>query len=96
MLDPSKYVDAYNKYYSEEAETIDWKKPFEPYNPRKYNIPILNQLKNHFKDYADGEINKIALFRKHTLLYPYETNIENYNSLKSLLLFIHSEILKFN
>lgn len=94
MLDPSKYVDSYNNYYSEEADTIDWKKPFELYKPRKYNIPILNQIKNHFKEYADGDVNKIAIFRKYIQLYPYDKYKEDYSTLRNLLMFVHTEIIK--
>ena len=96
MLPPAKYIESYNNYYLENLETIEWENPFEPLTTKDYNISILNQIKIHFKDYNKGEINKIAIFRKFTQLFPYENNLEDYKNLKDLLIFTHSEIGKLN
>lgn len=96
MVEQSGYLEAYNNYYTFVAETIDWKKEFEPITIKKYKLPILNTINTHYKEYADGGINKIAVFREFTKLYPYITNKEKYKDLKEILSHIKTTVLKLN
>ncbi len=95
MLLHQKYVEAYNKYYKDE-DGIEWKKPFQPMVVEKYSLPIIDMVNNHFKDYADGGVNKIAIFRKFTQLNPYDTNMGFYKDLKAILLLTQENVLKLN
>jgi predicted ATP-dependent endonuclease of OLD family len=95
MLLHQKYVEAYNKYYKEE-DAVEWNVAFKPLVITKYNLPILDQINKHFKQYADGGINKIAVLRKFTELNPYDTNIGFYKDLKALLLIIQERVMKLN
>ncbi|MCH3881860.1 ATP-dependent nuclease [Tenacibaculum aquimarinum] len=95
MLLNNKYVEAYNEYYKEE-DAVEWKKDFEPLSLEKYSLPILDQINAHFKEYADGGINKIAILRKFTRLNSYDANTDSYKDLKNILLEIQSRILKLN
>jgi len=94
MLDPVKYVKAYNEYYKEQKDTIEWKKPFTALTPQKYSVPILDMITPHYKGFAEGSINKIAVLRKFTQLNPYDNNEESYKNLKKLLLVIKDRVLK--
>lgn len=95
MLLQQKFVEAYNEYYVEE-DAIEWNEPFKPLSISKNSLPILDQINPHFKKYAEGGINKIAVLRKFTKLYPYDTNMEFYKDLKTLLLIIQERVMKLN
>lgn len=94
MLLAQKYVEAYNEYYTEQKETIEWTKPFSPLTVSKYSIPILDIINPHFKEFCSGGINKIAVLRKFTQLNPYDTNVGFYKDLKNILLEIKQRVLK--
>mgnify|MGYP000107771886 CR=1 FL=1 len=94
MIDQQSYLDAYNSYYAFVADTVEWKKEFEPIDIKKYKIPILDTINDHFKNYADGGINKIAILRELTKLYPYESNQDKYQNLKEILNSIKSIVSK--
>ncbi len=93
LLPLEKYVEAYNAYYIEEADTIEWKKPFKPLKSQAYKSPIVDQVKKHFHGFADGDINKIAIFRKFVKTNRYEDQSRDYIQIKAVLLFIKSKIL---
>ncbi|TXE13847.1 AAA family ATPase [Seonamhaeicola algicola] len=95
MLLHQKYVEAYNEYYKEE-DAVEWNVPFTPLVISKYSLPILDQINAHFKQHADGGINKIAILRKFTELNPYDTNMGFYKKLKELLLVIQERVMKLN
>lgn len=95
MLLNQKYVEAYNEYYKEE-DAVEWNVPFTPLVISKYSLPILDQINAHFKQHADGGINKIAILRKFTELNPYDTNMGFYKKLKELLLVIQERVMKLN
>ncbi|MDY2586786.1 ATP-dependent nuclease [Winogradskyella aquimaris] len=95
MLLHQKYVEAYNEYYKEE-DAVEWNEPFKPLVISKYSLPILDQINTHFKQHADGGINKIAILRKFTELNPYDTNMGFYKKLKELLLVIQERVMKLN
>ncbi len=95
MVLHQKYVEAYNLYYKEE-DAIDWKKPFQPLVVEKYTLPIIDMVNDHFKEYANGGVNKIAIFRKFTQLNPYDTNMGFYKDLKEILLKVQENVLKLN
>jgi len=94
MVNPSKFVEAFNEYYQEQKETIEWKKEFEPLVVSNYKMPILELINKHYNEFADGGINKIAIFRKFTQLNPYERNMEYYKNLKEIILIIKERVNK--
>jgi predicted ATP-dependent endonuclease of OLD family len=94
MIDQSGYLTAYNNYYKFFADTVDWKKEFEPIQVKKYKIPVLDSINIHFKEFADGGINKIAVFREFTKLFPYSEHKEKYIDLINILLLIKDGIIK--
>ena len=94
MLSHHKYVEAYNKYYKEE-DAVEWKKTFKPLILEKYKSPILDEINLHFKEYADGGINKIAILRKFTQLNTYDKNVDAYQDLKEILIEIQKRFLIF-
>src|SRR5690606_30353015 len=71
MVLHQKYIEAYNQYYKEE-DGIEWKNKFQPLVVQKYTLPIIDMVNDHFKDFAEGGVNKIAIFRKFTQLFPYD------------------------
>lgn len=94
MIDQSGFLEAYNSYYTFVADTVDWKKEFEPITIKKYKLPILDTVNNHFKDYSDGGINKIAILREFTKIYPYTNNKEKYKDINDILKIIKTNVLK--
>lgn len=96
MVEQTGYLEAYNIYYNSVADTVEWKKEFEPINVKKYKLPILDTINAHYKEYADGGINKIAIFREFTRLYPYPAHREKYKDLKEILSHIKTTVLKLN
>jgi predicted ATP-dependent endonuclease of OLD family len=94
MIDQGGYLASYNNYYKFVADTVDWKKEFEPIQEKKYKIPVLDSINMHFKEFADGGINKIAVFREFTKLYPYNEHKEKYRDLINILLLIKDRIIK--
>lgn len=95
MLLNQKYIEAYNEYYKEE-DAVEWKKKFQPLVVQKCTLPILDLVNNHFKEYADGGINKIAILRKFTQLFPYDNHMAFYRDLKNVLLVIQERVMKLN
>lgn len=96
MLPPENYLYAYNKYYNDYADSVEWKKAFEALVVKEFKVPILDIINSHFKEFADGGINKIAILRTFTNVYNYEDNTEIYRNLKNILLVIQERVLKFN
>ncbi|PHN93377.1 hypothetical protein CSC80_10635 [Maribacter sp. 6B07] len=94
MLLPQKYVEAYNSYYEEQVDTIDWLKPFQPIVVTKYSIPILDIINPHFREFSPNGINKIAILRKFTQMFPYDSNVGFYKDLKNILMQINQRVLK--
>ncbi|WP_271855117.1 ATP-dependent nuclease [Patiriisocius marinus] len=93
MVLQEAYLDAYNKYYLEQEETLEWDKPFEAIDIKKYNSPILDTINPHFKTYLSGGINKIAIFRKFIELNPYDENIGSYHDLMELIMEIQDRVM---
>jgi len=96
MVEQGCYLAAYNSYYNFVADTVEWKKEFEPIQIKKCKLPVLDAVNNHFKQFADGGINKIAVFREFTKLYPYEKHKEKYVELTEILKLIKGKILKMS
>lgn len=96
MLFQEKFLEAYNKYYAEQAGTVEWKTNFIPIVPKIYDTPILNTLNPHFKKFADGGINKVAIFRKFTQLFPYDDNKVYYENLVDIIEEIQNQVLKLS
>ena len=94
MIDQGVYLASYNNYYKFVADTVDWKKEFEPIQVKEYKIPVLDSINTHFKEFADGGINKIGVFREFTKFYPYSEHKEKYTDLINILLLIKDRIIK--
>ncbi|SDX30567.1 ATP-dependent nuclease [Aequorivita viscosa] len=95
MLNQEAYITAYNTYYTEQQDTLEWKKKFSPIEIKEYPLPILDTLNPHFKVHLSGGINKIAVFRKFSELYPYDSNIGYYHDLMELVFEIKSKLIEF-
>lgn len=94
MVLQAKYIEAYNSYYSEQKDTLEWENPFKPLANRKYKTPLLDTINPHFKGFLNGGINKIAVFRKFIEMNPYDENPKDYQDLKKIIIEIQERVFK--
>ncbi|WP_291275913.1 AAA family ATPase [Flavobacterium sp.] len=95
MLEQEFFINAYNSYYTSVDDSVDWKKDFVELSVKKYKTPVLDTINKHFNEFADGGINKIAILRQFTKMFPYNENIEKYKDLVDVLRVIQAKISKF-